>query len=344
MSTIKYQQLDSVVNIAPLTYKKKFTLYIVVFFCCLLVGLSSHLIAGYYLVGKSIVGTENWLSVAAQYKKQKALSISGEKILIVSGSNSLFGLSAETIFKETKIPTVNMAIHAALGVNYILDDAKTVLKKGDIVLLPLEYELYLSGNNINITYLKHVLSNDTQYFFRLSTIQKLNYLVKLPTTDILQSLFFTQSRQEVLFYLKKQFINGYCYTGFSLNQFGDELCGLGKKTLSKIDVHLELPNNYKIDQYGIIRDFINWCREKQVKVLALYPVTHENSEFYQEEYKMFFDKIKKYFNQIGIPILGNPYEAVLPHNLMLDTKYHPNNKGRKLRTEQVIHLIRSIVR
>jgi hypothetical protein len=344
MLNIKYQKLDSVVNRFILISQKKFKSYLIILSCCLLLALSSRLVAGYYLIGKNIAGTDKWIEVAAQHKKEEALSITGRKILIVSGSNSLFGLSAETIFKETKIPTVNLAIHAGLGVKYILDDAKTVIKEGDIVLLPLEYSFYLFNNQTDMVYLKYVLSNDTQYFSRLNPIQKFNLVVKLPTTDILQSILFPQNKQEVLAKLRESSVKGYCYTGFSLNKFGDELCNIRVKALNRIPIHLELPKSYKIDHYGIIRDFISWCQQKQVKVFPLYPVFHKNNEFYQEEYKMFFNEIKKYYKKIGVPILGNPYEAALPHNLMFNGRYHPNDNGRKLRTEQVIHLIRSAER
>ncbi|MBK1990340.1 hypothetical protein A0J48_022925 [Sphaerospermopsis aphanizomenoides BCCUSP55] len=286
------------------------------------------------------------MAIAQKHKKNKALSISGEKILIVSGSNGLFGISAEKISQTTKIPTVNLAMHAGLGVEYILNDAKKVLKKGDIVLLPLEYNLYISEKDITRMYLKHIISNDTEYFWNnLNHWQKIQHLLQLSNSDILNSFLSKQSREEIWAGLKTRASQGKCYSGFLLNNAGDELCNINAKPLKQLSNKFILPtnNNYEIDKTGSIRDFINWCQQKQVKLLPLYPVTVEDDKFYQPEYKLFFQKIKNFYQKNGVSMLGDPYQATLPHKLMFNTGYHPNDQGREIRTQQVISLIQPYI-
>ncbi|PHJ61295.1 hypothetical protein VF14_09505 [Nostoc linckia z18] len=316
--------------------------YLIIVFLCLFLGLSTHLILGFCLVGRYIIGTEDWISVAQKHKKNKALSVLGNKILIVAGSNALFGISAETISQEIGIPTVNLAIHAGLDIKYILDDAKKSIAEGDIVLLPLEYSAYMWDGEISNTYLKHVLSNDPEYFHSLSTVEKFNHILKISNTDIVLSLFMNNIRQDVFFDLHKT-LKTKCYTGFSFNGFGDELCNIGGKALDTLPVQFDIGENYKIDSHGIIEDFLNWCKHKKVKVLALYPVMQQKEQYHQKKYQLFFDDIKKYYQHNKIPILGDPYQATLQHNLMFDTHYHPNDIGRKIRTQQVISLIKPYI-
>ncbi|MBH8552050.1 hypothetical protein I8751_06620 [Nostocaceae cyanobacterium CENA357] len=324
--------------------QKSFKSYLKVMILCFLVVFSLDLLVSYFFVGKYIMGADNWIAVAQTRKKDIAKSISGKRILIVSGSNALFGISAKKIYQETGVPTVNLATHAALGVKYTLDDAKTILKEGDIVLLPLEYSTYTWGGNFNETYLKHVLSHDTNYFNNLSISAKFNHVIQLSNIDILSSLVLYKDQQEVLSELKAKALKKKCYTGFTLNEFGDELCNIGQKPLDVMPNALKIPKNYTIDPTGVIAEFLDWCKQNKIKVLALYPVMQKQDQYQKEKYQIFFNKIKEYYQYNGTLLLGDPYQATLPNELMFNTQYHPNDRGRDIRTQQIISLIKPYIK
>ncbi|MGM3304865.1 hypothetical protein ACSQ6I_02590 [Anabaena sp. WFMT] len=327
-------------------YQPKFKSYILILFSCLLLGLSIHIVAGFYLIGRNIVDAENWIAVAQKHKKNKALSISEQKLIIVSGSNSLFGISAEKISQSTGIPTVNLAIHAGLGVEYILNDVKKILNKGDIVLLPLEYNFYVDKKQITRMYLKHILSNDTEYFWNnLNHFQQIQHLLQLSNSDIFNSFLSKNSKQEIWANLKTRASQKKCYSGFLLNDYGDELCNVNVKPLKELSNKFDLPTDdkYQIDQTGSVRNFINWCKDRQIKVLPLYPVMLEDDKFYQSKYRLFFQKIQDFYEKNGVSILGDPYQAALSHHLMFNTTYHPNDEGRDVRTQQVLSLIKPYI-
>ncbi|MEA5553454.1 hypothetical protein VB713_21175 [Anabaena cylindrica UHCC 0172] len=327
-------------------YQPKFKLYILILFFCVLLGLSLHIVSGFYLIGRNIVDAENWIAVAQKHKKNKALSISGQKIIIVSGSNSLFGISAEKISQSTGIPTVNLAIHAGLGVEYILNDVKKILNKRDIVLLPLEYNFYVDKKQITRMYLKHILSNDTEYFWNnLNHFQQIQHLLQLSNSDIFNSFLSKNSKKEIWANLKIRASQKKCYSGFLLNDYGDELCNINVKPLKNLKNKFDLPTDdkYQIDQMGSVRDFIIWCKDRQIKVLPLYPVMLEDDKFYQSKYRSFFQKIQNFYEKNGVSILGDPYQAALSYNLMFNTTYHPNDQGRNVRTQQVLSLIKPYI-
>lgn len=322
------------------TFNKRYRLYLISLTLSILVCFAIHLAVGASLVGKFIYKTENWVVVAQREKRQEALSVRERKILIVSGSNSLFGLSAEIISKEIGLPTVNFAVHAGLGIQYILDEPKNYLKPGDIVLLPLEYNLYISGNDIQDLYLRHVLSNDTVYFSNLNELEKINHIVKLPLTDIFMSIYTGSSKDEIVNSLKQKSYGKNCYTGFTLNEYGDETCNIGVKPSAKFFDQFAIPAHYEIDKGNAIESFINWCNVHNIQVIGLYPVMERREEFYSGKYRRFFDAVKEYYRNQKTAILGSPYEAMLPNRLMFNSNYHPSDEGRKYRTEQVISLIK----
>ena len=89
--------------------------------------------------------SSRWAFEVMQKKRRLAEQAKSPKILIVGGSGALFGVSGQELEKETGWPTINLGCHAALGVAYMLDDAKHSARPGDTVLLVLEYELYTFG-------------------------------------------------------------------------------------------------------------------------------------------------------------------------------------------------------
>ena len=59
-------------------------------------------------------------------------------------------------------------MHAALEIDYILDRAKKILKPGDIVIVPLEYNVLLYDGSLNEVRARYVLLFDKDYYNSLS--------------------------------------------------------------------------------------------------------------------------------------------------------------------------------
>ncbi|MFO1248277.1 MAG: hypothetical protein U1E93_08670 [Alphaproteobacteria bacterium] len=64
------------------------------------------------------------------------------KIFIVAGSNARFSHSCATVEKILHRPCVNMGIAADVALDWTLDKVRTQLAPGDLVYIPLEYNLY----------------------------------------------------------------------------------------------------------------------------------------------------------------------------------------------------------
>jgi hypothetical protein len=63
-------------------------------------------------------------------------------VILVGGSNTAWGLNAVELGQTLGRPVVNAGLHAALGLNIILDYPAAYLRQGDLVVLSLEYEHY----------------------------------------------------------------------------------------------------------------------------------------------------------------------------------------------------------
>ena len=133
-----------------------------------------------FLTTGIIVPETYWAAAINEKKLPQVSRISGPKIVIVGGSNAHFGLRADMIEAATGRPAFNLATHFELGPAYLFFLAEPVLHRGDIVILPYEYDAYL-GNapllnklNVSVSY-----SLGLGYFWHLGLLDKLHYFREL---------------------------------------------------------------------------------------------------------------------------------------------------------------------
>lgn len=72
--------------------------------------------------------------------------ITGNKVLLISGSGVRAGLSAKTFSEQLNVQAVNFGLQAALGPCIVLREVKRVLQKGDTTIMVFELAQYLNIN------------------------------------------------------------------------------------------------------------------------------------------------------------------------------------------------------
>ena len=89
--------------------------------------------------------------IASLFQQKQAI-ISGsqcaKRILILGGSGTHFGIDARQIEERTGLPTLNLGLHAGLGINAILASFENEIQAGDLVILIPEYATLSSKDGI----------------------------------------------------------------------------------------------------------------------------------------------------------------------------------------------------
>ncbi len=80
----------------------------------------------------------NWL----EQKTNIAARTASPRIVIAGGSNAFYGLSAKRISETFGVRAVNYATHGGLLLDYHLYKLRQILRPGDLLILPLEFEFY----------------------------------------------------------------------------------------------------------------------------------------------------------------------------------------------------------
>lgn len=316
------------------TYKKFFIQTIISMLVATLAISILAAFCGNFFVGKKKLlyvesaQTNQW--IVAKSEIAKMLDKSGPKLVFISGSNVLYGVNALKIEKETGIQTLNYGLHAGL-VSYLFNCAKSVLKKNDTVFLPLEYEYYNDENEINplsSTTIEYVIGYDNSYYRQLPVLKKLKVLLYMTNSDDSRKVMSKNDVVENHIDKRGDFVDN-----FGLNKkYSKEAVPYVLK-INKLSSRCKNWELYK---------FIQWCKERDIKVYAFAPNVYHSSKLEAEELKS-FEEIMKFYKLCGVEFIGKPEDGFFELKDMHDTVYHLNQEGQKIRTKYFIEKIQSII-
>jgi hypothetical protein len=80
-----------------------------------------------------------------RFKSSYARQVNSPKLLIFAGSNARFSHRCETIEPLLHLPCVNFGVARGIGLDYLFGELEPLLRPGDIVYMPLEYDWYLDN-------------------------------------------------------------------------------------------------------------------------------------------------------------------------------------------------------
>lgn len=280
-----------------------------------------------------------WIFKCFEVKDKYAKSINAKKIVITSGSNTLYGMETNLIEKELNIPVVNMAIHAGLKTDYILYRAKQILNKNDIVILPFEYENFNWNGDNTSTRTNFLLTHDRSFIAdNMNMYEILKMIISLSPLDIFEAF-----KEQYLINIKEKEI-GRGYTSLTLNSNGDET--YKKDTKEKILQTTYKPFSIPLDKepYGlqVIKEFSLWSKKNNIKLYITFPNTIMLEEYKEKKHIEYFNNLLEYFKKNNIDVIGKPMDTMYPINYFYDTRYHMNNQGAIIRTNNFIEKLKNL--
>ncbi len=304
--------------------------YLIVFFCTV-VGLLLTPFLFYPGFNGTQIAAGQWLRECLSIKIAIAEKLPHPKIIILGGSNALFGFSAAQLEKELQAPAVNMAAHAGLGLDYILYTGKKVAQPGDVVILSLEYELY---EDAKAGYARdfQVLTADQQYLHDLSFVERWNFLMSIPPREWWE---LTKAR------IKPERYEGIYHTS-DLSDRGDETNNQPSAADMVRGTYLAdvPPRRYRASRTAL-RHILAFAHEARgVRVVVVYPNIIENA-LGEKINNAFFDRIQTTLERNGIEILGRPSDFAFDRGRVFDTVYHQTRIGQEISTHKLATLLQS---
>jgi hypothetical protein len=268
----------------------------------------------------------------AEIKKDSLLThVVSPRIIFVGGSNLSFGLNSQIIKDSISINPINTAIHAGLGLKYMLDNSVRFIRRGDIVVLIPEYQLFYEEYNYGSEELLRMVVDVDKSKIRLLSLEQL-FRCCCYSGNLLCSKF---DKNEYL-HVKESDV----YSVNSYNQYGDVYTHrkLGKRAFSP---YLRLDTNaYCPEVLSAIKDYNSKIHRKGAILFLSYPC-YQDTSFYNSYDAI--QKIEREYTKNDFIILGYPERYIMNDSLMFDTPYHPTGKGADYRTKLLISDIKDVL-
>lgn len=293
--------------------------------------------AVYFQAGRPTVSSQ-WIADAYEVKTAAAEKIKGKKIVIVAGSNALFGIDSKKLEETYHLPVVNFGVNAGVLLPYVLMKSQKVLKRGDIVIMPLEYHFYAYDGVPNSQMIDQIWSRDPSFFWKLSAKEQWNMVWMTPLKRILEG-FLARGGQKAM-------CGPYGYQ--NLDERGDQTHTSAEEAQQWAydwdSLKKDLPRRYGADAAANIqgwewlRRYVVWARQNGIH-LIITPSTMMRDESYWHDpvERKFYEGLKTRVESLGVPFVGNPYDVMYTRAMYFNTDYHLTDVGRTLRTERMIH-------
>lgn len=291
-----------------------------------------------YMTG-SVKKHESWVYETFVVKKYLA-QIQAEKpsphLIVVSGSNALFGYNNTILENELGLPIINMAAHASLSIDYLLWRTLPYIQKNDIVLMPLEWDYYVqektSWLHDNITYW------DKSYIKSLPLLKQIQWVGQDDLKVAYHSLFKVKKIPDSATILenwrmqKPSDRTNYDY--LYMRPDGSFIPKPESALPIKSHKYLEMPTQKQLET---IKKYKEMIEKKGAYVIFTYPVMMKSAKFdmSQPSTKQLLKSIQEELKKYGIEQIGDIHDFIYEQSDFLDTYYHLKESTSRIHSHKL---------
>jgi len=272
--------------------------------------------------------TDDYLAASLD-KERRLATLPGPRVVFVGGSNLAFGLDAAVIERHTGRRPVNMGLYVAVGVPFMLEEARAGLRPGDVVVVALEYYVFSLESHLNGDVL------DWPRFFEVNPLAaryapgRLAGLAAGKCEDGLGML--GQVVHAALRPGRARVAGDYARHNF--NEAGDVKTPRERRPdAPPLQPHEVTPAPAVAARAAaLLERFVADCRRRGVAVylaMPAYPRSH-----WERQAAVLGDIEAVLRRRVSAPLLVTAEEAALPDDRFYDTPYHLTTQGAAERSE-----------
>jgi hypothetical protein len=275
---------------------------------------------------------ESFIATIAD-KHQYAQSIKEPKIILVGGSNLAFGVASDSIEKALAKPVINLGLYAGFGLTFVLKEALSEVKKGDVIVLCPEYYLRKPGDNFSKQMAVFAYPPADDFIEYKDFIDRLT----------IKGEFYSRYARNLIFLpnrIKSPSINdtisGYFRGGFNRN--GDALSHLNNPPVQPLGDLFDIKDEDYSLEIQEINQFIDTVKQRGVTVFWYYPSYSALGYDKNEKKLIVYEKLIS--EKINCKKLNQIKDEIYPVDCFYDTHFHLNAKCRLERTTKLIELLK----
>lgn len=288
------------------------------------------------IIGIAIFVTVKYIPVNTDHynythniKMERLDTLASPRLIFVGGSNVAFGLNSERISDSLGINVQNTAVHAGIGLRYMLSEVGARVRKGDIVVIMPEYTQFdwqYNGDDIGTLTDAFVYSGGSGWD-RLDFEQRLNVLCG-----------FNEHIKGRRFNLAKASANkeAYPYTSRNFNEYGDESEHRSRMPRKLGLIHYT-QKGIKQQNFPDISEKVRGMERQGARVIFIWPTTIRSN---YEANREVIQKIEETLEKYGIKFVTTPDYLVEPDSLAFDTPFHMSGPAVEDVTDKIIKCLK----
>lgn len=292
---------------------------------------------------------EYWIHDELVVKKHFVENIKKPKIMIVSGSNALFGIDSAYLEKTLQRPVQNLSVHAGLPLDSLFTYVAPIAKKGDIIILPLEWEYYQNDFlQPSEWMIQQVAAWNKAYFDTLPFLRKLIYIQAESLNDVVQFISLNHHKQAILKtnperarrsesvllaeYNAKAPLTHFAFDYLNTNKKGDMLNTCGKTYLNLTKDQFSLSTLHYIN-FIKLKIELNKLEKRGVQTFVTFPALPRMLVTTDDYKKM--QQIVSLLKNLHINVIGKPENYFYSNDDFYNSYYHLNCLGKMKRSRRL---------
>jgi hypothetical protein len=312
----------------------------------------------YFLITQSFLPDR----VAAEIKYKNILleRVPGRRLIIDSGSNSVWSIMPRQMEEALKRPTFVVADHGAVPLEAKIYRLNRFAKRGDIVVLPLEWVQY-SMANVPSDFVEGVLGitifdsanretdlmlsmeyGFTHYYFSLPLLERMKFILKNVNLNHIKKAIARRMDEPLISVQLTKRLSILRYE-FQTSIAGDLKNDLNRKKITAINCReyvsaFPLKSTARLNM--LAQSLADLQISRDIKIVITWPAVAGKDCYDPGAVSSLVAQIRASFERFDILVVGDPFESVFAESHMLDTYYHIDSEGAKVRTERLISDLR----
>ncbi|SHM73469.1 hypothetical protein SAMN05444266_110157 [Chitinophaga jiangningensis] len=270
-------------------------------------------------------------------KHKRLNEIKGPRLIFAGGSNMAFGLDSKAVEDSLKIPVVNLALHGGLGLDFMLEELKDVVRNGDVVILSPEY--FLEAGRYELDAAVAAFMPASKKYFKHDFYTVFKYGVESRFTQIGYNRDYLMARWRKRNAPPERDYAAEVYSHKAFNSYGDVVAHLDLPSYGAPKVPLKLYAGYW-DGIPKINAASRILAQRGVKFYFVFPAFCASS--FNNNAATIANLEATLHRDLQIPVISGPQDFVYPDTLYYDSYYHLTKTGRNLRTQQLIKLVQPL--
>lgn len=283
--------------------------------------------------------TIGFIRDAFDIKHAYATQAKGPKLVVAAGSGALFGIRCASLEKLIGRPCVNGAITGELGLRYSFDLAKRLVKRGDVVIMPLEFGFY--------NHSRAQIGRQSTHPYRVR--HDLASLWQLTAGEIMQGIF----QFDLRYLISAMVETGLGKMGISRRFSRDTLTPNGDMRFHTAEngamfrrfVDAQRLDTPRSEAFRIgdgtrqaITDFARWAKTRGVRILGTLPTSFDDRPID----KGVVTQIKQLFRDVGHDFFVVENLSQYPRRCFYDSPYHLNEACQQQHTRKLAKALKPL--